>query len=68
MNPIEHFWDYVDRMVCARDQKPKNQDEMWDVLQEEWNQVPLDYITKLFESMPCRVAALKGAKGWYTKY
>lgn len=68
MNVIEHVWDYLDRSVRAREVQPRNKDEFWEVLQEEWYRIPLTYITKLYNSLPSRVLALKKAKGGYTKY
>ncbi|KAJ1300190.1 hypothetical protein OPQ81_011940 [Rhizoctonia solani] len=52
MNPIEHVWDYLDRMVHSRWVLPQNQNELWAALEEEWYNIPLDYIAKLYESMP----------------
>jgi hypothetical protein len=68
MNIIENIWDYLERRVCTRDCLLMNSKEMWGALQEEWMGIEMDYITKLFESMPCRIEALLEAKGGYTKY
>lgn len=68
MNIIEHVWDYLDRSVRAREVQPRNKEEFWAVLQEEWSQIPISYITKLYNSLPSRVQALKKAKGGYTRY
>lgn len=68
MNIIEHVWDYLDHMVRIRRPRPRNREELWLALLEEWNQIDLEYIRKLYESMPTRVAALSAAKGWYTNY
>lgn len=68
MNIIEHVWDYLDRAVRAREVQPRNKDEFWAALQEEWFRIPISYITKLYNSLPSRVQALKKARGGYTKY
>ena len=33
-----------------------------------WEVIGPDVMAKLVESMPCRIAALIEAEGWYTKY
>jgi len=68
MNIIEHVWDYVDHQVRHRKVFPRNLDELWTALQEEWANVDLQYIRRLYKSIPRRVAALHRVKGGYTKY
>lgn len=68
MNIIEHVWDQLDRLIRARDQLPRNLEELWQALQEEWVNFPKHSLDKLFESMPHRVEALLKARGGYTKY
>jgi len=68
MNIIEHVWDQLDHLIRARDPLPRNKEEMWEALQEEWNNFPKEALDKLYESMPCRIAALKQARGNHTKY
>ena len=47
---------------------PKNIDELAAVVIEEWNNIPVETIHNLIESMPRRVQAGIDAKGWNTKY
>ncbi len=68
MNIIEHVWDQLDHLIRAWDPLPRNRDEMWEALQEEWNNFPKEALDKLYESMPRRIAALKEARGHHTKY
>ncbi len=68
MNIIEHVWEYLDRRIHTRDSLPTNLRELWAVLIEEWNNIESEYIDRLFESMPERVAALLEAKGGHTRY
>lgn len=68
MNPIEHVWDYLDRAVRSRPVLPRNQDELWDALQEEWYKIPMDFIAKLYDSMTDPIDALIKAKGGHTQY
>jgi len=68
MNIIEHVWDQLDALVRARSQLPRNKEEMWEALQEEWENFSQSSLDKLFESMPRRVGALVKARGGHTKY
>ncbi|KAH7904550.1 hypothetical protein BJ138DRAFT_1018994 [Hygrophoropsis aurantiaca] len=42
--------------------------ELWEALVEEWGNIEMDFVRKLYESMPRRVEALLEAKGSHTKY
>ena len=68
MNIIEHVWNRLDHMVRSRNPLPSNKVEFWAALQEEWQNIDKAYLTKLYESMPYRVEALKKAGGGHTKY
>jgi hypothetical protein len=58
MNIIEHVWDQLNTLVCARNPLPHNKEELWVALQEEWANFPQAALDTLFESMPCYVATL----------
>ena len=68
MNIIEHAWEHVDRCIRARNPLPSNSEELWKMLVEEWARLDWSYIRRLYRSIPCRIQALKEAKGGYTKY
>ena len=68
MSIIEPVWDHLDRLVRTRPQQPRNKDELWDALQEEWYKISPAYIKNLYDSMPRRIQALLTAKGGHTKY
>ena len=68
MSIIEHVWDQIDRRVRARDHLPTNKDQLWEALQEEWMNFPMENLRTLYESMPRRIEALIKAKGQATKY
>ena len=68
MNLIEHVWDMLDRKVRSRRRLPSNLDDLWRILQEEWNNLNIGAIQGLYDSMPRRVEALRAAKGSYTRY
>ena len=58
----------MDALIHARNPLPCNKDEMWDALQEEWENFSQEALDKLYESMLCHVAALVEAWGGHTKY
>ena len=68
MNIIEHVWNELDRRIRRRKRLPRNQEELWVALQEEWYGLDLAFIRKLYDSLPARVEALKKAKGHHTRY
>ena len=39
LNIIERVWDYLDRKKMER--LPKNVNELWNVLKEEWYNIPI---------------------------
>jgi len=58
----------LDTLVHARNPLPRNKEELWVALQEEWANFPQAALDKLFESMPHHVATLLKARGGHTKY
>jgi transposase len=68
MNPIEHVWKQLKILVNKHPTHPKNADELWVALQEEWLKIDIDFINVLIESMPHHVQALYNAKGGSMKY
>lgn len=68
MNIIEHAWDALERRVRERPNLPRNLEELWVALSEEWVNLGLGVVGVLYESMPRRIVALKDAKGGHTKY
>ena len=68
LNPIENLWPYLDAKVPKRPSPPKNAEELYDALVEEWKNLKPDYLKNLVHSMPkCCSEAIK-QKGYWTKY
>ncbi|KAI3998178.1 hypothetical protein GGG16DRAFT_13045, partial [Schizophyllum commune] len=65
---IENAWDELDDRVRRRPVLPKNTEELWDALQEEWYGLSGEYINNLYASMPRRVDAVVQLEGRATKY
>jgi len=68
LNPIEHLWDELERRLRARKVPPKNEDELYEFLLEEWKKIPISVLEKLVDSMPKRVEEVCNAKGNPTRY
>jgi hypothetical protein len=75
MNPIEHVWKamkgILHRLHLGIHLLRNNKEDIarlkvW--IYEAWWLVPQSLIDILIRSMPNRVAALRKARGWYTKY
>ena len=58
MNPIEHVWGELERKVQCRTPPPTTKDQLWTALEEEWKNLRLDYLEKLYESMHHRILSL----------
>ncbi|CAM9433287.1 unnamed protein product, partial [Choristocarpus tenellus] len=63
LNPIENLWHHLDPQVRKRSRKPKNLDELFDVLREEWENIIPEYLKNLVHSMPKRCRDVVDAKG-----
>jgi len=68
LNPIENAWHVLDLRVRARNPLPRNADQMWTALQEEWARLDFSYIRRLYRSMPRRVEACIENKGRWIDY
>ena len=68
LNIIENVWEELDRHLRHRHQLPRNLNELWIALQEEWYALDTEFIRKLYDSIPDRIAAVKHVHGLYTRY
>lgn len=66
LNPIENLWEHLERLI--RYKTYKNQDELFQSLEENWHNISEEVINKLLESMPRRCRAVIDNKGYFTKY
>lgn len=69
LNPIENLWSYLKRCLLNNYERPPSSlHELWVRVHEQWEMLSPDYLEKLVRSMPRRLAAVKKAKGLWTKY
>jgi transposase len=59
LNPIEHVWDFLGKRVKRRQLGPETLNGLRVALQEDWSQIPQDYI----QSMPNRLRAVAAGQG-----
>jgi transposase len=75
LNPIEHMWWALKKMVhklhpelVTMGNSAGDWEALHNALREAWLKIPNSLIRHLIESMPRRLAAVRKAKGWQTKY
>lgn len=66
LNIIENVWAYVKRNIPYRVGRSKQ--ELWDEIVEVWSKIPLEFISKLFDSIPRRLNEVILNNGGQTKY
>lgn len=66
LNPIEHLWDHLERQMANR--KPANQAALFDLIKEKWEQISIDVLISLVDSMPRRCQEVIDAKGYATRH
>ena len=68
LNLIETIWAYLKDQLGRYSQDAKDIDELWERIQDIWNNIPEDLIHKLYESMPRRMQAVMQSKGEHIRY
>lgn len=68
LNPIENIWCYIKSKLCEYPDAPKSLDELWTRVEEIWVSIPIEFIRKLYESMPQRIKMVQKNRGGHTTY
>ncbi|MCP3851679.1 MAG: hypothetical protein GY694_15775 [Gammaproteobacteria bacterium] len=66
LNPIENLWAIFDKSL--QDRRPTNEAELFEILQNAWDNIELKTLRSLIRSMPRRCQAVIDANGYPTKY
>ena len=66
LNPIEHVWDHIGRIVQKRN--PENLQELQGMIREEWDRMQIEFINNLVDSMKRRIQAVIESNGGNTHY
>ncbi|GBN69017.1 Transposable element Tc1 transposase [Araneus ventricosus] len=68
LNPIEHVWDVLGRVIATRNPPPRTIQEMKTALPNEWDQLPQEMINCLISSMNSRCKACISVRRDHTPY
>lgn len=66
LNPIENIWSWLEWKLQRR--TCKNEEELFELLQEQWQSISSELLRSLIDSMPARCQAVIDAKGYAIKY
>ena len=66
LNPIENLWYILDSEM--KDRSCQHGDDLFETLQKACENICLDFLTSLIDSMSRRMDAVIGAKGYPTEY
>lgn len=68
MNPIEHVWSYMKRIIQNHGNPPQTLQQLQNAMVECWDQTPQPFIRRLICGMPRRISSLLNARGGHTRY
>ena len=68
MNPIEHIWDDIGYGLEELDPQSVNRGQLGVIVQNVWQQIPLERVQTLVSSMQRGFRALVDARGSSTPY
>jgi transposase len=66
LNIIEQVWPLLKGKVALHKARTKN--ELWQVTLEEWNKIPTEFISRLYDSISHRITEVIHKHGGHTKY
>ena len=61
MNIVEQVWAYMEKEKVKR--APVNLQQLWEVLQDIWGNIPVDFIQEHYDSVPRRLNEVYKPKG-----
>ena len=67
LNPLENIWWAIEQELLDLP-LPSNANDLFEKIEQIWNNYPTDKLLKYIKSMPSRIEAVIQAKGWHTKY
>ena len=56
INIIKYVWNEIKRHVRKRHPLPMNKWSLWNTFKEEWDNLKISFINKLYKSIPVRIA------------
>ena len=67
LNPLENLWKIMKDLLYHH-KKPNNKQEMMDTIKAVWDEVFLEQLQNLIESMPNRMKVVISARGGSTRW
>ena len=68
LNPIEIFWNHIERKIRKLNKSYSTRDELWEDLQTILSKKYTRFCQKIISSLPQRILAVKKAKGFSTSW
>ncbi|GBM06767.1 hypothetical protein AVEN_63008-1 [Araneus ventricosus] len=68
LNPIEHVWDMLGRLIAGRSGPPGTLHELQQALLQDWALLPQQAINDTIVTMPRLCQACISARGYQTRY
>jgi len=71
LSPIENVWHIFKQRLRKRFSKierPHSEDQLWEMMEAEWDAIDQEVIDRLIDSMPSRVQAIVNAGGSHIKW
>ena len=68
LNPIEHFWDHIQRELNNLQPRPATAPQLERSIRQIWRNVQQATVNRLIHSMPARCRAVVNANGGHTSY
>ena len=68
LNPIEHLWDHIEREISRVEAPRGGLNGLFARVQEIWDEIDLEVVEKLVDSMPERCQAVINNRGSYTRF
>ena len=68
LNPIENIWSIFKNRVAKLTSPESTLDDLWDKIQDAWNEITQEQCRKAIDSMPRRIQAVLDAAGGHTKW
>ena len=66
LNIIENVWQFMKNKMNK--DPPRNKQQLIEQIFKIWREIPYEYISKLYESLPRRLIAVGKCNGYPTKY
>lgn len=68
LNIMENVWGWLSLQVYKNSRQFSTSEELQKALQQAWNQIPVNYLKTLYDSMPSRIFELIQKNGKCTNY